>query len=147
MKTKLVSALGLALLAILLVGAVASSDQGGGTGTLTAKGKGLVALRGNLSATLSGAGLLVIRDRGGDAKIEVTGRGFKKELKNGIVAYIGFDGKAEISGSKIDVALKGRNIELEATGTGRFLLRGYGSYHTEKDNGAWTKEGRVLILP
>lgn len=147
MKAKLVSALGLALVAVLLVAAVASADQGGGTGTLTAKGNGLVVLRGNISVTLSGAGILVIRDRVGDAQIQVTGRGFKKELKNGIAAYIGFDGQAQISGSAVDIALRGRNIELEATGTGHFLLRGHGSYHTIKDDDAWTTEGKVAALP
>lgn len=149
MKTKLVQALGLALVAVLLVTTVAAADQGSGsgTGTLTAKGNGFAAMRGKLSVTISGTGLLVIQDAAGDAKIKVSGKGFKRVFKNGVTVYGGFDGEAKISGSKISVALGGSDIELEASGTGKFFLRGNGSYHTDHDNGAWSKDGKVVTLP
>ncbi len=107
----------------------------------------MAALRGNLSVTLSGSGLLVIHDVAGDATIEITGRGYKKQLPNGTTAYLGFDGKARITGSAISVSLKGSDIELEASGTGKFLLRGHGSYHTDKGGGAWSEEGTIVALP
>jgi hypothetical protein len=153
-KTRIVQALGLAVVLALFLTTVAAAEHGAGTGTLTAKGNGLAALRGDLSVTLTGSGLLVIRDQAGDATIAVTGRGYKtkgppqgKEFPNGTIAYFGFDGKAEISGSAITVSLRGSDIELEATGTGKFLLRGHGSYHTDKGGGAWTEDGAVVTLP
>lgn len=147
MKTRIAHALSLAVLLALLVTTVAAAESGGGTGTLTAKGNGFAALRGNLTVTLSGSGLLLIRDEGGDATINVTGRGYRRELPGGAIAYVGFDGKAEIKASAISVSLRGRNIRLKATGTGRFVLRGHGSYHTEHENGAWTDAGKVVVLP
>jgi hypothetical protein len=47
-------------------------DSTVGTGTLTAKGNGMVGLRGNFSVTLSGSRLLVIHDAVGDATVEIT---------------------------------------------------------------------------
>ncbi len=147
MKTRIVQALGLAVVLAVLLTTVAAAESGAGTGTLRAKGNGFVALRGNLSVTLTGSGLLVIRDVAGDATIAVTGRGHKKQLPDGAIAYLGFDGKAQISGTDIKVSLRGSNIELEAAGTGKFLLRGHGSYHTDKGGGAWKQDGTVVILP
>ncbi len=154
MKARIVQALGLAVVLALLLTTVAAAENGAGSGTLRAKGNGFAALRGNLSVTLTGSGMLVIRDQAGDATIAVTGRGYKtkgppqgKEFPNGTIAYLGFDGKAQISGSAITVSLRGSDIELEATGTGRFLLRGHGSYHTDKGGGAWKQEGTVVTLP
>ncbi len=147
MKTKIAQALGLALVLVLLVTTVAAAEQGSGAGTLRAKGSGFAALRGNLTVALSGSGLLIIHDVAGDATIEITGRGFKKQLPSGATAYMGFDGKARISGSDIKVSLKGQDVELEATGTGKFLLRGHGSYHTDKAGGAWKQDGTVVTLP
>lgn len=146
MKTKLVSAIGIALVAILLLTTAIGAEQGGGTGTLTAKGDGLAGMRGSGEITLTGNGVLRIRDLGGDVKIEIEGKGVRKE-SNGWINYAGFDGKAHITGSKMTVVLSGRNIRLQATGTGKFLLRGHGTYHTEHQDGAWTDEGQVLTLP
>ncbi|GAB4505850.1 MAG: hypothetical protein Fur0043_28500 [Anaerolineales bacterium] len=58
----------------------------------------------------------------------------------------------KVSGSQITVALSGYDIHLEASGTGRFVLRGNGSYSVEKDGqmvvtGAWTEETEVLSIP
>ncbi len=146
MKTRIVQALALAVLLAIALTTVAAAETGSGTGTLTARGDGLAALRGNISVTLRGAGLLIIRDQAGDASIHVNGRGYKKQLSDGTVAYIGFDGKAEIKGSAITVVLRGRNIKLEAAGTGSFLLRGRGTYHTEKGDGQWSEKGEPVTL-
>ncbi len=147
MKHKSVIALTVALSAVLLMTAAAGAEQGGGTGTLTAQGDGLAAMRGNGSIAISGSGVLTIRDLAGDAQIEVTGEGHKREPNERTVVYAGFDGKAQISGSNIVVTLKGKNIKLEATGTGKFLLRGHGKYHTDKEDGEWTERGKVITLP
>jgi hypothetical protein len=147
MKSKLVAALSLALVAAVLMTTAVAAEQGGGSGMLTAQGDGVAGMRGNGSVTISGAGTLYIRDLAGDASINVTGKGVKRELRNGWVAYAGFNGQARVSGSKITVVLSGVNIHLQATGSGMFMLRGRGTYHTDKGNGVWTDEGKVLSLP
>ncbi len=146
MKSRLFSALSLALLAILALTTVAGAEQGGGTGTLTAQGNGMAALRGSGSITISGSGVLYIRDQAGDAHVVVTGTGRRFE-RNGWTIYAGFHGEAQITGSGMTVALRGANINLVATGTGKFLLRGTGTYETEKESGEWTEKGTVVALP
>ena len=148
----------LAIVLLVLVGTTALAPRpalaqsGGGTGTLTASGDGLAGLRGNGTVTISGNGILWIRDHNGDATIQVSGSGAKRELPNGWMRYVGFRGQATVSGSLITVALSGYDIHLQATGTGRFVLRGNGTYTIEKDgavtmSGAWPERAEVLRLP
>lgn len=143
----------LALLgAICLTAQPALAQSGGGTGRLTASGDGLAGIRGNGTVTISGSGVLWIRDHAGDASIQVSGSGSKRELANGWTRYVGFQGTAVVSGSKVTVALSGYDISLEATGTGKFVLRGNGSYTATKDgvviaSGAWTESVDVLTMP
>jgi len=143
---------------LALVGAAAFAPQsalakaGGGSGTLTASGDGLAGIRGNGTVTLSGNGVLYIRDRAGDASIQVSGNGTRRELPNGWIRYVGFRGEAVVSGSQITVALSGYDIQLTASGTGKFVLRGHGSYTIQKDgatvvSGAWTETAEVFTIP
>ena len=128
----------------------AFAQSGGGTGTLTASGDGLAGIHGNGKVTISGNGILWIKDYAGDANINVSGSGIRREGPNGWIRYTGFNGQARVSGSSVTVALSGYDIHLTATGSGRFLLRGNGEYHVEHDNGIinrgqWT--GQVQTLP
>ncbi len=143
---------------IALVGATAFAPQtayaqsGGGTGTLKATGDGLAGIRGGGDVSISGSGVLWIRDHAGDAIINVSGGGNRSEKEGGWVRYSGFNGEASVSGSGITVALSGYDINLEAIGTGRFVLRGNGSYTVEKDgiivlDGIWTEEAQVFSIP
>ncbi|MBI5301055.1 MAG: hypothetical protein HY868_02880 [Chloroflexi bacterium] len=147
MKTKLVSAVGIALVAmfVLALGVGAEAESGGGTGTLTAQGDGYVAIRGGGEIVLSGNGVLRIRDHAGDADIRIEGRGEHREV-NGEFVYAGFDGKAFIRGSDLTVTLAGKNIRLHAQGTGAFFLRGRGTYHTQHESGRWTRDGKTITL-
>ncbi len=52
-----------------------------------------------------------------------------------------------MSGSKITVALSGVNVNLQATGSGKFFLRESGTYETSSQSGQWTAEGQVMTLP
>lgn len=135
-------------LMLLLVPAVALAQSGGGTGGLEAEGAGLAAVRGDIDVTVSGAGVLFVRDHAGDAVIEVTGTGVRRDLSNGWIHYSGFNGEAHVTGSQVLVALSGANIHLYATGTGGYLLRGVGSYTVWGEGGeeivregAWTDDG------
>ncbi len=128
------------------------AQSGHGTGRLTADGDGLAALRGQGTVEVTGNGILWIHDQAGDASIQVEGYGVRTERPNGWVRYSGFHGSAVVSGSAITVALSGYDIHLEATGQGRFVLRGNGSYTVEKDgvvvlSGAWTEGVEVQQLP
>lgn len=130
----------------------AHAQSGGGNGTLTASGNGLASIRGNGTVTISGNGILWIKDHAGDASIRVTGNGVKREMPNGWTCYVGFQGEATVSGSMITVALSGHNIYLQASGTGKFVLRGNGSYTVTKDgatiaSGAWTESAEVMTIP
>ncbi|RME89941.1 MAG: hypothetical protein D6770_03450 [Anaerolineae bacterium] len=126
--------------------------SGGGNGTLTASGDGLAGIRGNGTVTVSGNGILWIKDHAGDASIQVSGSGVRRELPNGWIRYTGFQGQAVVSGSAVTVALSGYSIELQASGSGKFVLRGNGTYSVEKDgeivvSGVWTEEAQVLNIP
>lgn len=137
----------MALLAAVFAPQVALADSGGGTGVLTASGNGLAWIRGNGTITISGNGILEIRDYAGDAVIRVSGAGKKTELPSGVIRYIGFNGTASVSGSDVSVALSGYNIRLEARGTGKFILRGNGTYEVNGVHGVWSKTRQIHTLP
>ena len=158
MNTKRFSIVVSIAVALALMGATMVSPQaalaqsGGGSGTLTASGDGLAGIRGSGTATISRSGILWIRDRAGDASIQVSGNGTKSELPSGWIRYAGFQGEAVVSGSQITVALSGYDIQLTASGTGKFVLRGNGSYTVQKDgatvvSGAWTESVQVFSIP
>jgi hypothetical protein len=145
-------ALAIALLSTaMLAPQAALANSGGGSGTLIADGDGLAGIRGSGTVSISGNGILWIRDHAGDASINVSGDGIRSDLPNGWIRYSGFNGSAVVSGSQITVALSGYSIHLEATGTGQFVLRGNGSYTVEKNGiivtGAWTEGAEVQNIP
>lgn len=149
--TSMTIALILAIAAATLgVTQTALAASGGGTGTLTASGDGLAGIRGSATVTITGNGILWIRDLGGDASIQVSGYGTKTELPNGWIRYFGFQGNAIVTGSSITVALSGYDIHLQATGTGKYVLRGNGSYTAERNgtviSGAWSDSAEDNIL-
>lgn len=153
MKTKSFYSAGVLILVVSVVCAAfipmgtAYAESGGGTGTLKAWGDGLAALRGNGTVVISGSGILWIRDHAGDASIHVRGNGVRHELPNGWIRYTGFNGEAQVTGSLISVALSGYDIELAATGTGKFVLRGNGGWETEHASGEWSSTVEVLSFP
>lgn len=116
------------------------AQSGRGTGSVSAEGDGLAYLRGEGWVRISGSGTLVIRDRAGDAVIEVTGQGRHAE-RGGTLYYHGFNGEVYVEGSAITVALRGEDITLEAEGTGVVILRGEGTYEFNGEQGQWTPVG------
>ena len=123
---------------------LAESD---GTGSLTASGDGLAGIRGQGNIRISGNGVLWIRDLAGDASIRVTGNGQRTILPSGWIRYAGFQGEATVSGSKVTVALSGYDIHLDASGTGKFVLRGNGTYQAGHLSGSWTEGPEIHSLP
>ncbi|NIS80715.1 MAG: hypothetical protein GTO14_11010 [Anaerolineales bacterium] len=136
-----------ALCAAVLPIGQAYAQSGGGTGTLRAWGDGLAAVRGNGTIVISGNGILWIRDHNGDASIHITGTGVRKELDTGWIRYVGFNGQAKVTGSRVTVALSGYDIKLVATGTGKFVLRGNGRWETDNASGEWSSTAEVMSFP
>ena len=146
MKKKLsLTLMALALVASLGFISVASAAEADtadisahGIGTLTAEGDGIAVLGGRGTVDISGNGILWIKDVAGDAIIEVTGHGGKKEFADGWTQYAGFDGTAHVEGRRIIVVLAGVDIELFAQGRGRVRLWGHGTYEISGLTSEWS---------
>lgn len=112
----------------------------GGVGTLTAEGDGIALLAGRGIVRLKGNGMLWIKDAAGDATIEVSGQGKKKEFPDGWIQYSGVRGTANVKGSKLRLIIAGVDIDLYAKGRGRVLLWGHGTYGINGISGRWQTE-------
>jgi hypothetical protein len=123
----------------------AFAQSGSGTGTLTAQGNGLAWFSGSGTATVSGSGVLRIRDYGNDAQVSVQAtKGAKRVLANGWTRYIGFEGTVTIIGDTFYVELGGKDINMSLDGTGKYVLRGTGTYTTSTESGSWTTVAKTL---
>lgn len=108
-----------------------------GTGKLVANGTGRALIEGNVTVTLSGNSTLIV-----SSNAIVTTDGTKEVLGNGNIKYQKFS-SATISGDNIRIEITGNDISLTAEGTGSAILKGNGTYRTEKDfaaSGEWNKE-------
>lgn len=144
MKNRLYLSL-LALVLVISLGLVpaayaadASTDvSANGIGKLQAQGDGISILYGKGTVELSGSGTLWIKDNTGDAKIDVTGYGVKKEFPDGWIQYSGFHGNVNVKGTAIRVILSGVDINLSAKGRGGVVLWGHGTYTMNGVSGQW----------
>jgi hypothetical protein len=139
----LVTSLGLGLIADYSLASAQASDadatQAIGRGELTAQGDGIAILGGRGIVDVSGNGILWVKDLAGNAVIEVTGYGEKREFEDGWVQYSGFRGSAHIKGGRIIVVIAGVDVELHAIGRGRAILWGHGSYELNGQTGEWNQ--------
>ncbi len=106
--------------------------------TVKGIGDGIALLGGKGKVELSGNGILWIKDIAGDAKIEVTGYGNKKEFPDGWIQYSGLHGNADIKGSNLRIVIAGTNVDLYAKGRGRVILWGHGTYEINSSPGQWS---------
>jgi hypothetical protein len=151
--TKSIRTLIIGLVTVLLIAfpvntafAESSTEGGGGTGVLDAQGSGLAGVIGRGKITLSGSGVLWFNDRAGDAVIHVRGDGNMTKFPGGWTLYTGFNGRAYVTGSAVEVMIVGVRIDLHAEGTGRFYLRGRGTYTTNHSRGEWTDTLKMYRL-
>lgn len=118
-----------------------------GEGTLDARGSGLIALKGRIDALEVSAarGILLVKDIGGDAEVEVEGDGGMGEF-HGFDVYFG-TGSATISGSEVAVIVLGKDINLHAEGEGWAYLKGQGVFHVN-DRGPfrWNAGGGFAVV-
>jgi hypothetical protein len=64
--------------------------------------------------------------------------GKNRETRNGDALYGGFTGTATITGTNVLISLSGVNIDLKASETGRYILRGRGIFtSTNSLNHSW----------
>lgn len=148
MLRKVLTLMVVAVVAMLAVVPVVSAEEVHGKGSLTAEGDGIAILRGRGTVDLNGNGTLWIKDRAGDAVIEVTGSGERKEFSDGWIQYAGFHGTAHVEGSRIAVVLAGVDIVLTAEGRGIVRLWGHGTYEGSHGTGEWKATGlgvRVML--
>jgi hypothetical protein len=122
------------------------ADSGTGTGTLKAVGTGYAKLSGGGTATLSGIGTLFVRDYDGNAVVTVTGKGRKQVLSDGWTRYTGFSGAVVITGKSFGIILTGTRIRLVASGSGRFVLHGRGTYTTGNLSGTWRSDYTEITM-
>lgn len=119
-----------------------------GVGVLVAEGSGLAVLDGRMNFHGSArSGVLFVKDKAGDARIQVEGYGRKIELPGGGLIYLGFHGRAHILGSDVTVAVFGQGIKIHVVGKGTAFLKGRGWYRV---NGLppqpWSAEGTFLEI-
>lgn len=107
-----------------------------GAGTLEVKGNGKITLKGKGRITgfvdSEGSGVVVITDNKGDVKIDTKSKGQKEDLGENQVRYTGI-GEIIMSGSDMEVQIKGAKIDIKASGLGIAYLKGEGTYKIEKD--------------
>jgi hypothetical protein len=138
---KLIIAALVALALFAPAGATFAAEETG-TGTLTAKGVGLVRLEGSGTLTINrGAGNVWVT---GDATIQTSGKGRKTILADGTIRLTGYSGIITITGEDLVIRVEGGAIDLSATGKGNVLLKGKGSYSTASSSGTWTKVGITI---
>ncbi len=150
--------IGLMAMTVLLVLPASSFAQVDveGSAVLHATGDGIATIHGMPAdyINMSGDGVLYIVDRAGDASINVTGEGTRREIEvrgETVIMYRGFNGRAEVSGSDVLVRLIGENIVLDAAGQGRAMLRGTGTFQLQRRDGShrdgnWASPGAEIEL-
>lgn len=143
---------GSALLALPLMAAADDSATGSvrleGAGVLVAAGDGLAVLDGRMNFHgTARSGALLVKDRDGDAHVQVTGYGRRIELAGGGVLYLGFHGRAHIRGSDVKVTVFGQGIRIHVVGEGTAFLKGRGWYRVNGQPAQpWSAEGTTLEI-
>lgn len=142
---KLIAVVALAMMALLAFPLIA------GAGSVDLQGRGVLEARGSGKATIEGklnffgqggAGVLVVEDKAGDAKIDVKGYGKRIDEGNGKVRFVGFNGRAHIVGSRVAITIEGKDIRFVVKGVGKATLRGKGVYRTNHGQFApWSESG------
>lgn len=98
-----------------------------GAGTLEAKGWGRAHLAGDLSIEGSVfGGTLTVQDHDGDARFHVADFAERKVNPDGSITYVAPHGRFIVSGSGVEVTIRGAAMHFTARGRGVADLAGYG---------------------
>jgi hypothetical protein len=113
-----------------------------GAGVLDAHGTGVAAVKGLMDYhATADAGLLLVKDINGDARVDVDGFGGTGEWR-GFKVYFGIRGNVHVVGSDVAVIVVAHDIDLHAAGKGWAFLKGEGTF-TANGRGPfpWTEDG------
>ena len=161
MRRALVAAVALMLIVPALASASVQSaderrdDRPSPTARVQATGSGLMAVSGRLTVNglIPGRGIVVVRDRKGDAEAFLAGT--ELELRRGKATRVRrASGVLYVTGSNVTVAIVGDELSFSIAGSGRALFAGSGVYSIDSGpeaewSGEWmrippssTSEGR-----
>lgn len=104
-----------------------------GKGQLTATGNGLVTLRGSGAMKVEGEGTLWYK---GDGELVTTGDVVRETIGEWTL-ILSFKGAAEAKGEDLRLSLSGKNLIINARGTGKALLWGKGTFSAHGRTGLW----------
>jgi hypothetical protein len=130
----------------LLVAPVASAGEFTGSGTMSARGVGLVVLRGSGRVEIDGHGAGLVWVKGAET-LDASGEGHRWEIpERGSTVFVGWSGTVLASGHGMTVWVAGGLVEFTATGTGTVYLRGHGTYVLNHRAAEWSSTGSTLGL-
>jgi hypothetical protein len=137
--------LGLTVAALLLVWPVSVALAQEGTEspaehTLTASGYGRAQLLGWESVDIHAHGASIIWVSGGDT-LEISGDGEREDMDDGLVRLTDWEGEIHVAGARVGVRMAGGHLDFAATGRGRVLLQGHGTFQIDDHEGRWTWPG------
>ncbi len=153
MRRALVAAVALLLLIVPALASAAApnaqwADQRAPSARVQASGSGLMTVAGRLSVNgqIPERGVVVIRDRRGDARAFLAGEPL--ELKRGERTRVRrASGVLYVTGSRVTVTVIGRGLSFSIAGHGRALFAGSGVYRLDSEPEAeWSGEW-VRIAP
>jgi hypothetical protein len=149
MRRVLVTALALMLLTAVVASATAAPGRRDAarqpSARVQAAGSGLITVTGRLTVNglIPGRGVVVVRDRRGDAKAFLAGEAL--ELRRGRTMRVRrASGVLYVTGSQITVTIMGDDLSFSIAGNGRALFDGDGVYTLDSQpesewNGEWVR--------
>jgi hypothetical protein len=153
MRRALVAAVALMLIVPALASATTQSahqragDRSSPTARVQATGSGLMTVSGRLAVNglIPGRGIVVVRDRKGDAKAFLAGT--ELELRRGRPTRVRrASGVLFVTGSSVTVTIVGDELSFSIAGNGRALFAGSGVYRIDSEPEAeWS--GEWLRIP
>ena len=113
-----------------------------GAGVLDAHGTGVAAVKGLMDYhATADEGILLIKDIGGGARVDVDGFGGTGEWR-GFKVYFGLRGNVHIVGTDVAVIIVGHDIDLHVAGKGWAFLKGEGVFTANGHRPfPWTADG------
>lgn len=149
-RIRVFSLLAVFALALAVSGPVAA-QTGSGTGKITCDGDGVIVLSGDftqISASVE-AGALVHNTPTKGTMIIKSSTAFVKYISSNVMLYVGTGSGTAKNVKGLKMTLSGANGHIEATGTGKFAVRGDGSCTTAKGTVyTWTStDTSITIAP
>jgi hypothetical protein len=128
------------LIAAGLLSAQAGTAKLAGKGELFADGNGAAMLRGSGTMKIEGQGTLWYK---GDGEL-ITSGDVARETVGEWTLILNFNGSAEAKGTDLRLSLSGKNIKVNAVGTGKAMFWGKGTFSAHRRSGTWDVKWTVI---